>query len=64
MVGEGFDGGLGDEDVDFAFDSVKGYGIVSCIWGEDCDCGTGSESIDCGFVGIGISGIIWRVRFE
>lgn len=38
VVGEGFDGGLGDQDVDFSFDSVERDRVVGCVWGEDCYC--------------------------
>ena len=37
MLGEVFDGRLGDEDMDAMSDGVKCYWVVCCVRGEDGD---------------------------
>jgi len=64
VVLESFDGWFGDEHVNLALDSIERNGIVSGIRSEDSDGGTRGQGINCGFVGIGVSGIIGGVRFE
>lgn len=58
VFGEGLDGGLGDEDVDAALDGVDCDGEVGWVRCEYCDCGTFGESVDGGFVGVGVGGIV------
>lgn len=58
VVGEEFYGGLGYHDVDSALDGVEGYGVVSCVGGEDGDGVTGGEGVDGGFVGVRVDGVV------
>jgi hypothetical protein len=64
VVGEGLDGRFGYENVDFSFDCVESNGIVSGVWSEDCNCRTRCESINCGFVGICVPGVVCGIGFE
>lgn len=55
VFGEELDGGFGDHDVDFALDGVEGDRVVGGVRGEDGDCVSGIEGVDCGFVGLWVA---------
>ena len=50
MLGEVFDGRLGDEDVDAMLDGVKCYWIVRRVGGEDRDSISWRQCVDGRFV--------------
>ena len=50
MLGEVFDGRLGDEDVDAMLDGVKCHRVVRCVGGEDGDRITWRQGVDGLFV--------------
>lgn len=64
VVREGLDGGFGNHDVNTALDSIKGYGEVGGIRGEDGDGIAGGEGIDGRLVRFWINGLIVRERVE
>jgi hypothetical protein len=57
MVGKGFDGRLGNEDVYSFLDGIESYGMMCWVWCEDCDGITWRESINCRLVRIWVADI-------
>jgi hypothetical protein len=64
VVFEGLGGGLGDEHVDFALNGVEGNGVVSGVWGEDCDGIAGGEGVNGGLVSIWVTSVVRRERLK